>query len=78
MAGFCNGAQPRNRYMEELKVRRDKEKEDGIVMGEIYKADQEKEAKDLNVELAKLWQKLHEAQAQPVLGPAAKVSKIQI
>ena len=51
--------------------------QDRIVM-EIFKADQVKEANDLKVVLAKLSQKLCEAQAQPVPGPAAKVSKIQI
>ena len=69
--------------MEELKLKREKERLDKIEMAEIFKADQDKEAQDLKMELAKLRKKLHDqqqakTQAQPQAGPAPKVIKLQI
>ena len=73
MVGYMNESQPRSRYHEELRVRREKERLNKEVMDEIVKADKVKEASDLKIELAKLRRKLREAQGRTTAPVPAQV-----
>ena len=73
MVGYMNGSQPRSRYHEDLRVRREKERLNNEVMDEIVKADKVKEASDLKIELAKLRRKLREAQGRNTAPVPAQV-----